>query len=232
MSKQENKNRLKLVYLLIISIIIFGWVFINSYYDFGTGAVQYTFLSILSILGLIFLPKLGIDGIFGIDKNWKTDILIGIAMGIGLIILSIFSLVGSFVYGASLFSIRVFGAGVVETVFFGILIIPLVYKLFRDKKSLFNYFIVCLVVGGIFSFFHIAVVLQGSSNPTLNYGFFISAAIIFIFWGFVLRWTESALPLIISHMMLNFWILNQTEKWINFGTNMIIPLIHNILTIT
>jgi hypothetical protein len=214
-SRNENlRSRKRLIYfILIIGFLPLFWTLISDWNDFGIACIQYLVLGTFSIIGIYFLPDLlGIE-IFGIDDNYFKDLGIGILMGIGLIFLSILRLVGSFVYGASIFSVRVSGAGVIETAFFFILMIPLLYKMFKDKKNILKYLIVCFLAGFIFAFFHYAVVTQGSTS-TSTYGFFISASIIAVFWGLVLRWTKSALPLIISHMILNFYILNQQFQWI------------------
>ncbi|MFA5764446.1 MAG: CPBP family glutamic-type intramembrane protease [archaeon] len=235
--KSEDKNRLRLIYFLILGLIPLLWTFINSYFDWGLGAVQYGVLGIVSIIAIYSLPKVGIN-VKGIDDNWKSDILIGIGLGFLLIFLKILNLVGSFEYGAGLFSIRIFGAGLIETSIFFIVMIAVVFKIgFKEKDNGWAYFFTCLIVGFIFAFFHYAFITQATTGIpdesvkiSLVSGFFISATIIAMIWGYVLKWTKSALPLIISHMMLNFYMLNKTLHWINLGINsMIIPWIHNLI---
>jgi len=235
--KYYNKKDInKIIVLIVITIVLLSWALVNAD-GFILPAFMYIVLGGLSIAGYLLFNKIGTKSyIFGVDRNMGTDFLIGLGFGLGFILLQTFNIIGSILVPyipASLVQesgriiIIVIGAMVIETTFFLGLGVPFVDEKLKDF-GIDPPFLVALF---IVSFF-VATVFHATSYGQVGAtaGSYISAGIFFFFSGLVMYKTKSLLPLIISHGMINFYILNQTYHYINFGINQVIlPLINNII---
>lgn len=206
-----RKDVKRLLVLLIGIIILLGFSYVTSVL-WSNSSVIYLVLAGLSILGIYTFDKIGDGKITGIDDNWIFDIFVGIGIGIGILILRSINILGvvSLDDTANIIN-RVFGAGIIETVFFFVLILAYFSEKIKIGKKHIPYFLAVLIASIIFAVYHLKAIFPDGMITLLgiqsNAGFFISAIVLGLIWGYTLKWTKSAMPLIVSHMIVNAWIL-------------------------
>ena len=157
------------------------------------------------------------EKILGIDSNYLKDFFIGILIGILIIMLgNVFKFVG--VIGIPLnltitlddlgkFLIIVGVAPIVEEIFFR----QFVLSFFDDKieknfKIKTPFFVASILTAIVFSLFHLSAYggsLQGAG------GSFFSAFLMGLVFAYEVKWFKSVLPSIMTHMVLNLWILSK-----------------------
>lgn len=145
----------------------------------------------------------------GIDKNWGIDILWGVLFAVGILLITSFGFIGtigipsvpqSVAGDIGRFLIIVFVASIFESFLF----YEFILDFFDEKAINLPYVVASILVSGIFAFFHFYA--YGSSLISSG-GSFLSAFIISFSWCYLRKWTNSILPIIISHSIINFWII-------------------------
>ncbi len=216
----QSKNRM--IILIIITLVILSWTLINAN-GFILPAIIYMVLGAVSIFLILIFDKFGNkSNIYGISKNFGKDLLIGCLFGGGFILIQSFNIIGSVLIPyipASLvqdfgrISIIVLGAGVIESIFFLSLLTPFLDEKLKDFGIDLPFIIALLLVCILFPIFHATA--YGQVSATI--GSYISAGVFLFASGLIMRYSKSITPLVISHMLINFWILNQQFHYINFG---------------
>lgn len=156
------------------------------------------------------------DTLIGIDKNIGTDFIIGLISAISFIVLgSVFSIIGAIGIPSLSASVAgeigkwiiiVIGASIFETFFFFEFVLDFWDNKFKNLGFDIPYFLAGLLTSVMFALFHF-VAYSGSLSA--GGGSFISAGIIGFGWVYLRKWTNSLLPLVISHAILNAWILSK-----------------------
>lgn len=218
----NKKDINKIVIIIIVTILLLSWTLVNAD-GFILPAFMYIVLGILSIIGYLNWDKIGEKSyIYGIDKNVFTDILIGIIFGAVFIVIQTFNIIGSvlipyipasLVQESGRIIIIVFGAMVIESAFFLGLMLPFIDEKIKVLGINPNFFIALIIVSFLFPLFHASA--YGQAGATM--GSYISAGIFLFISGVIMKQTKSLLPLIISHGIINFYILNQQFHYITFG---------------
>lgn len=153
------------------------------------------------------------EKITGIDKNWKKDFLIGLVTGIIIIFIG-FIIPGIGTIGipdvpqslssdVSKFIVVVILASIFETFFF----FAIVLSFFYDKLKRFGFnipFLVAAIISSsIFAIFHLSAYGSFASAS----GAFTSAFIMGLVFSYQVKLTNSTLPAIISHSLINWWLV-------------------------
>lgn len=148
----------------------------------------------------------------GIDKNILTDIVIGTVVGVGILLLG-FLVPGVGVIGipsipqslsstASKFIVIVVLASVFETFAF----FDIILSFFLNKTKRFGlkvpFFIAAILSATVFSMFHLSA-YQGFAAGG---GAFFTAFLMGLVFSYQRKFTNSNIPGILTHMVLNFWI--------------------------
>ena len=154
--------------------------------------------------------------IYGVDKNWITDLFIGIGAAITFIFLGkIFPMLGtigipsisqSIAGEAGRFILIVIVAAIAEEFFFR----EFLQDFFDEKLKAFGldlpYFIAALISSALFALFHFTAY---SGSLSAAGGSFLSAAIVGFGFCYIRKWTKSNIGNIMAHAVLNFWILTK-----------------------
>lgn len=223
MSSEQKKEISKVIVLLLLTLIPIGWTLVNAD-GFILPAIMQIVLIFMSIGWILVFNKFGKKvRLIGIDRNIGVDFLIGIGIGIGIIILTFFNIIGSFLLpyvpasfttDLGTFNITVLGAMIMESVLFFMLMI----NFFDEKLDSWNInlpFVVAVIISGlIFAFYHYYTYILAGGTVNDVIGSFISIIIVTFIWGYTMKWTKSILPLIISHGIINFYLLNLQLHWI------------------
>lgn len=231
----NKKDINKIIVLIIVTMLFLGWALVNAD-GFILPAFMYLVLGGLSIGGYLVFNKVGAKSyIFGIDRNMGMDFLIGIAFGVGFILLKQFNVIGSILVPyvpASLVQesgriiIVVLGAMVIETAFFLGLLVPFIDEKLKDFGIDPPFILALILVCLIFPIYHATAYGQVGASM----GSYISAGVFLFLSGLIMWKTKSLLPLIVSHGIINFYILNQDFHYITFGViQLSLPLISQIL---
>lgn len=158
-------------------------------------------------------------GLAGIDKNWIVDFLIGIAIGIGLIIINSIIPVTMIGIPSAVTTLGIplsvlVAAGVLGRFVIICVIAPIVEELtFRDfildyfdeKLVNFPYILAVGLSSALFSFFH--YMAYGQSLVAAG-GTLFSAFLFGFLMCYVRRWTKSNISNIVIHGIFNFWIIS------------------------
>lgn len=159
------------------------------------------------------MDKQKILGLAGIDRNMGTDFIIGIVIGVviliiggvipGIGVIGIPDVPQSLSSDTSKFIVVVLLASIFETFAF----FDIVLSFFKDKIGKFlgmkvPFIISAVLASAVFSLFH----LSAYSSFSLNTGAFLSAFIMGLVFSYERKFTNSNLPGIITHAILNFWI--------------------------
>jgi len=154
------------------------------------------------------------NDLVGIDKNFITDSIIGLAVGIGLIVLSsITPWIG--VIGIPYIQISVAGtigkyliiivvASIAETIFFQEFVLNFFDEKLKDFGINPNYFVAALLSSTSFALFHF-VAYSGSLSAAG--GSFLSAGIAGMVFCYERKWTKSLITPMVTHAVINFWIM-------------------------
>lgn len=154
------------------------------------------------------------ETILGIDKNLLFDFIIGIAIGVGIVLLGkIVGFIGAIGIPINLtitlddvgkFIIIVMVAPICEEIFFR----QFVLSFFDDKLEnlgiSLSFFLAAIFTAVAFSLFHMAA--YGGSLKSAG-GSFFSAALMGVVFAYEVKIFKSVLPSIMTHMVLNFSIM-------------------------
>jgi membrane protease YdiL (CAAX protease family) len=155
----------------------------------------------------------------GIDKNWITDIMIGIAIGIAYLFLNLFTSFG--VIGTP--DISAISVGMIGQFIIIVLLAPIFEEaLFRDisqeffeKKLKFGLIIGAIISSILFSAFHYGAY---EKNLASLGGSFLSAFIFACVMVLVRKKTNSIASTIMVHMTWNFYVLVFIQwQYFSFG---------------
>lgn len=219
MKLRKDLTRLLILMFGVIGVLAFAmWISQNSMNQ--SNSIRFIITAIVSILGIIFFDRIGDGKIYGIDDNWVFDICVGIALAVVLIFLTSINIYGAIDLDKTSDIINnTFGAGIVETAFFFVIGIAWFTKIKIGKKHI-PYFLAVILAGVVFAVFHIGKLFPNgiitSAGIQSNQGFFISAILVAFIWGYTMKWTKSAMPLIVSHLIFNIYALYPQIK-IAFG---------------
>lgn len=218
---QKSKSRIKVV--LVFGLFLATFVLINSR-EFILAAFLYIVIGVLALNLYEQWGKIGrVEDLEGIDKNFITDGLVGLGLGIGTILLARFipilgamgipqvqSIAGAL--GKALIIIPI--ASIFEETFFRDFLLD-----FLDNKIGLPLILSNLITAVGFSFFHLAA--YGESLSAAGGSFFSAALMGFIF-GLVSERQNSLAGSIMYHATLNTWI-----GFIKL--NVIIALVYSLL---
>lgn len=227
MTSKEEKNEIaRVIVLIILTMVVLAWTMINAD-GFVLPALMYIALGFVSIGWILVFNKFGKKiHLWAIDRNIGTDFLIGVGIGVAMIVLSLFNVIGSillpyvpasFTTDAGHVGVRVIGAMVIESVFFFMLMIQFLDNKLDSWGIDLPFSIAVLITAGAFSFFHYTVYTLSGGTISSVLGSFLSVAFVTFIWGYTMKFTKSILPLVISHGIINFYLLNQIFRWISFG---------------
>ncbi|MEK6882568.1 MAG: CPBP family glutamic-type intramembrane protease [Nanoarchaeota archaeon] len=148
--------------------------------------------------------------ITGIDKNIFQDLIIGIVSAIAFIFASLIfptlSSIGIPYFPQSIASeagrwiIVLISAPIFETILFQ----EFILDFFDEKIGNFPYIIASIISSIAFALFHFSVY---GENLSAVGGSFISAFSVGFAFCYLRKYTKSILPVIIAHLILNFYIL-------------------------
>lgn len=154
--------------------------------------------------------------IMGIDGNYIKDSLIGLAVAIGFIVVGTFSpfisaigipsISQSIAGDVGRFIIVVVAASIFEEIFFREFILDFFDEKLKNFGLDLPYFFAALISSALFALFHF---IAYSSSLSAAGGSFVSAAVVGMGFCYLRKYTSSILPSIISHSLLNWWIITK-----------------------
>lgn len=150
------------------------------------------------------------DELVGIDKNIVTDLIIGLVVGVGILLIGFLvpgigtigipSLPQSLSGIASKFIVVVLLASIFETFGFFDVILSFFFNKTRRFGLKIPFFLAAILTSLVFSLFHWSAYGIGSSAA------FFTAFIMGLVFCYERKFTNSNIPGIITHMVLNYWI--------------------------
>lgn len=145
--------------------------------------------------------------IAGIDKNWVTDTFIGLFVFLGVVIVNFLipgiatigipSVTQSIASATGRLIVVTILAPIFETAFF----FGIVLFLFHDKFK-WNFLLSAIVSSLIFMLFHVSA--YGSFGTSS--GAYLSAFVMGMVFAYETKYTNSIVPAIVTHALLNFFI--------------------------
>lgn len=155
-------------------------------------------------------------GIVGISDKIGKDLMIGIGSALAFIFLNSFNFIGAI--GIPIIAQSIAGelgrAGIViicASVFESVFFFEFILSFFDEKIADFPFIVASILTAIAFASFHF---LAYSGNLQAMGGSFFSAGIVGFGWCYLKKYTKSLTPLIISHMIINAWILNNMYHYI------------------
>lgn len=203
----DNKAKDRISILIVLISFLLIWVLINSQ-QFVFAVIAYLVIGGFCLFLYSQWGKFGrISDIEGIGDKWGIDLLIGLGLGVGTIILGqIFSFIGAIgippvqsiagIIGRFIIIVPV--ASIFEATFFN----DFLHDLLESKMGIPR-IISMLIVAICFSFFHL--VAYGNSLQASGGSFFSAGLMGFIF-GLVTEWRNSLAVNFSYHATLNSWI--------------------------
>ena len=152
----------------------------------------------------------------GIDDNWNKDLIIGVLIGLGFMLAGTISpfigTIGIPNVSQSLageigkYLIVIVGAAIFEEIFFREFILDFFDEKLKGFGMDLPYLIAAVISSILFALFHF-VAYSGSLRAAG--GDFMSAALVGFAFAYLRKQTNSILPSIVAHGIINAWILTR-----------------------
>jgi membrane protease YdiL (CAAX protease family) len=198
----------KVLNFSLIGLVIAGFFVFNfGSSNFKYAGIQYAAFIIISIVFIFTLFKTGLTNIISIGAEYKKNIFLGIAFGVGFVLLNVLSPAVSIGYpNVDTYAILRFGIIVLLAPWaeeLGFRFAFLNFMIYSLKiKPAFS----ILIQGVLFALYHFTVYgsILGSTS-----GAFIGALVFGITAGAVAYFRKSIVPGTIMHSIFNAWLLEK-----------------------
>ena len=180
-----------------VAFFVTLWLAVNYRFDVG---MIYTAMVSIGLVVYLSAKKLGLEKILiGVDRNWGEDIALGVALGVGFILLNMIApniTIGVPVLPMSVndqYLVAGFVAPVAEEIAFRGVLLSI-----ADKALPFMF--ATLVVSVVFSVYHLAAYGMAAS------GAFFGAFLFSVIACLVIKKTRSLIPVILMHSIFNLFL--------------------------
>jgi len=207
MVKNSIKDTQRATVFIVLALFLTLFVMVNAQ-QWILAAVIYIVIAGVSLLLYSQWKNIGVPSEpRGIDHNWIQDAFVGILLGIGVIVL------GKFIPGVGVIGIPnvqsiagTFGRAIIllvaAPIFETVLIQGFGLSFFYEKLRL-NFMTSNIFQAFIFSIFHFTAY---SGSLTGSSGSFITAGIMALIFGFLVKYQNSLIGAISMHFVLNLYI--------------------------